>query len=97
MKRTGLRPPLIARYVGQTVTASQPRGFLPDAVDDDRVILFKASASLRLTYEIRIATFMASSRGYRLLLVVPDHAQFSDGLNAFVAEHNVVVQRGGCS
>ena len=36
-----------------------PRGVLPDAVDDSFVYLFKACSSLRLTYEIKVAAFLA--------------------------------------
>ena len=42
---------------------SHARGILPDALKDESVILIKACSELRLTYELRLATFMRSRVG----------------------------------
>jgi hypothetical protein len=50
---------------------SQARGILPDAITDREIVLLKATSYLRLTYEIRLATFMAQSKRLDLSLSVP--------------------------
>jgi hypothetical protein len=73
--------------------AMKARGILPDVVKDDVVALFKACRELRLTYEIRLATFMAVSTGRRLLLIVTDECHMSRALEGFVREHRVEIMR----
>jgi hypothetical protein len=65
------------------------RGFLPDAVDQSRVILLKACALLRLTYEIRLATYMAVQSGKTLVLGIPAAPSLSPPLIEFVDEMGV--------
>ena len=76
------------------MASAQPRALLPDAVTGDYVVLFKASAYQRLTYEIRLAAYMAKARGLVLLVSTPAHCRFSPELETFVAEHSIRVKRG---
>ena len=72
----------------------QPRGFLPDAVTEDAVVLIKAGQGvLRLTYEIRLATYMAVTRGKRAIIVAEPRATLAAPLQAFVVEHGIEVKR----
>jgi hypothetical protein len=75
------------------VTAQQ-RALLPDAVTDDYAVLLKASSYLRLTYEIRLATYMARTGSLVLLISTPSHCRFSPELEAFVTAHRIRVKRG---
>jgi hypothetical protein len=69
------------------------RGILPDALKDDVVILIKACPELRLTYELRLATFMAQQSRRRLLVVTTVDCTASPALQTFAREHGIVVQR----
>jgi len=44
------------------------RGTRPDADHNNRMLLIKACSELRLTYQIRLLTFQAESRGIKLEL-----------------------------
>src|SRR5262249_48104259 len=48
-----------------------PRGTRPDAVSGQDRYLIKNVTRLRLTYQLRLATFMASQTGTRLHVRVP--------------------------
>lgn len=67
------------------------RGFLPDAVTPDKMLLLKACSRLHLTYEIRLATFMASQTNRRLYVDIPPSASISDELRAFASEYGVAI------
>jgi len=69
------------------------RGILPDAVTDDAVVLFKACTHLRLTYEIRLATYMAKQTRRRLLLLLLPECSLDPTLQDFVGAHGIQVQR----
>jgi hypothetical protein len=68
------------------------RGILPDALTDDSVILIKACAELRLTYELRLATFMAQQTRRRLLVITSEDCTASSALQAFAREHGIVIR-----
>jgi len=63
------------------------RGSRPDAVKRDRVMLIKATSYQRLTYQIRLLTFLAAGRGAALELVVRKECRLSPDLRAFQKEH----------
>jgi hypothetical protein len=71
---------------------SQIRGILPDAVDDARVVLLKACIYLRLTYEIRTATFMAQKKNRTLVLACKKVCRFSPELESFLTKWASIVQ-----
>jgi hypothetical protein len=50
----------------------KPRGCLPDGVDKSRIILIKACSHLRLTYEIKLATYFAKQTSRRLVIAIPE-------------------------
>lgn len=70
-----------------------PRGILPDAIDGPDVILIKACSSLRLTYEIRLATFMARKAGGKVRLMVREDCFLDPALMEFAATHGLLVER----
>lgn len=61
------------------------RGARPDAVSGSTAYLFKNVTRLRLTYQIRLLTFLAKGRGDRLIIRVPRGAQLSRDLRELVA------------
>ncbi len=71
---------------------SSPRGVLPDGVDDTRVVLIKACAYLRLTYEIRLATTMAEQQRRTLVLACKKACRFSPDLERHLKQSTGVVQ-----
>jgi len=68
------------------------RGILPDAVKDDVIVLLKACPQLRLTYELRLAAFMAQQTRRRLLVVIPADCVITSTLQAFAREYDIVFQ-----
>jgi len=71
----------------------RPRAVLPDAVNKDAVFLIKACGYLRLTYEVRLATFMAKQSGRRLEVVMAGDYSLAPELAAFAKQHGVVIRR----
>ncbi len=78
---------------GITSPIDMQRGILPDALKDDTVILIKACPELRLTYELRVAAFMAQQTRKRLLVITTVDCAPSPALQAFAREHAIVIQR----
>ena len=69
------------------------RAILPDAVTDDAVVLMKACRQLRLTYEIRLATYMARQTGRRLVLLLVPECSVAASLQDFIDAHGIEVRR----
>lgn len=72
-----------------------PTGVRPDAVTETEVVLFKACRTLRLTHQIRMATFMAHSEGKKLLLVVWEGCRLAPDLEAFIADTGLIELKRG--
>lgn len=64
------------------------RGILLDGVNKKMLVLFKHCRRVRLTYEIRLATYVAKRDGLALFVACfdPDY-EVSDELEAFIGEH----------
>ncbi len=54
--------------------------------------LIKNCSELRLTYQIRLLTYMASSCGRKLVIDVPKHCQIHPTLRDFQKEHPKIVR-----
>ena len=76
------------RYTGHQAA----RGSRPDAVSGNTWYLIKATSLLRLTYQIRLLTFMAAERGARLVIRVPRSSRVSADLRAFVKVNSRVLK-----
>lgn len=61
-----------------------PRGSRPDGVSGDTALLVKSCRYLRLTYQIRLLTFMASERKMKLVLAVRKDCRLSRDLKKFL-------------
>ncbi|MDO3700957.1 hypothetical protein Q3W71_04600 [Micromonospora sp. C28SCA-DRY-2] len=68
------------------------RGSRPDVAVDGTAYLLKRVSHLRLTYQIRLLTFMAEESGERLVIRVPRQATTSDDLREFVRQHRRYVR-----
>jgi len=77
------------------ILMASARGILADAVDGGTPILIKACSRLRLTYEIKLAQYLASQSGSSVWIDVRPECKFSDELKSFIAEHGVKVTRSG--
>lgn len=75
------------------MTDEEFRAVLPDAEDGANPILFKACSTLRLTSEIKLATYFAQRDGGRLRLIVRHDCELSHELEAFAVEYDVSVER----
>lgn len=64
------------------------RGSRPDAVRNDAFFLLKNVSSLRLTYQIRLLTYLAEDSGRKLIIRVPVTCEFHETLRAFQNEHS---------
>ena len=76
----------------QTSANAVPRAIQPTFVNDEMVVLGKASPVIRNTYEIRLALYMAVSRGLRFILGVPPGAQLDPQLSRLIGERGGVVE-----
>ncbi len=87
-------PAAVAEFVRRHYAhLDMQRGILPDALKDDAVMLIKSCPELRLTYELRVAAFMAQQTRRRLLVVTTVDCTTSPALQAFAREHMIVIQR----
>ena len=71
----------------------KPRGCLPDGVDKDRFILIKACSHLRLTYEIRLATYFAKQTSRTLVLAIPKTCDLAKALIVYAKEQGIDFRR----
>jgi hypothetical protein len=71
----------------------QTRGFLPDGMDKTSIVLVKACSRLRLTYELKLATFMAQENKAQLIISISNRCQLEPTLEKFLAEHRVTVMK----
>jgi hypothetical protein len=71
-----------------------PRGVLPTYVTNDSAVLSKAAKTIRNTYEIRLALYMAKSKGLRFVLAVPPNAELDTSIASLFQEHGGEVQHG---
>ena len=67
----------------------KPRACLPDAADKNRIYLFKAASRLRLTYEIRLATFFAKNTSRILTIDIRKECILDKTLVAFANEQKI--------
>jgi hypothetical protein len=56
------------------------------------VYLFKRVSELRLTYQIRLLTFLAAERRARLIIRIPKSSRLSHDLRLFEREHSAVLK-----
>ena len=63
------------------------RGSRPDAERGGNIYLVKHVALLRLTYQIRLLTYMAEVGKKRLTIVVPHGSQMSGDMKSFAQHH----------
>jgi hypothetical protein len=70
-----------------------PRGSRPDAVGSGRWYLIKNVPLMRLSYQVRLLTYMAQQNSARLVVVLPPGARVSKDMRAFVRENPVIIQR----
>jgi hypothetical protein len=61
-----------------------PRGAKADAEIGNKLYLIKSTSELRLTYQIRMLTFMAQTRGMQLIIKLPKKARVHRVLKEFV-------------
>lgn len=79
---------MIHRYTSYQV----PRSARADAEDNKTFYLFKNVTSLRLTYQIRVLTFMARDHGRKFVIRVPTNCEVAFTLKAFQKEHSEIVR-----
>jgi hypothetical protein len=63
-----------------------PRGARPDADVAGKFYLIKNVSQLRLTYQIKILAYMASTEGQKLIVQIPKSAKIDNSLRLFVRE-----------
>ena len=80
------------RGKAQPSQSGTPRACLPDAISQDAFILCKVCSRLRLTYEIRLATFMALESQKKLRLICPPSTAISPELRTFAEQHGVSIE-----
>jgi hypothetical protein len=68
------------------------RGSRPDGQDRETAHLVKNVLELRLTYQVRLLTFLAQGSGKRLLISIPRSARISRDMRAFLEENKATVK-----
>ena len=68
------------------------RGTRPDVERMGILYLIKNCSLLRLTYQIRLLTYLATSRGRKLVINVPTKCVIHPTLRAFQKEHSKVIR-----
>lgn len=71
------------------------RGARPDAASGGTWYLIKNVSELRLTYQIRLLTFLAGEQGLRLIIRLPKSSRLSKDLRAFVKVNSAVLKVEG--
>jgi hypothetical protein len=69
----------------------KPRACLPTYVTKERVILSKAAAHLRDSYEMRLAQSFAAAKGLKLMLAVRPSVQMEPSLSAYLKQNGVQI------
>ncbi|WP_454703480.1 hypothetical protein [Achromobacter pestifer] len=68
-------------------TAHQtPRGAKPDGQFGNKIYLIKNVSKMRLTYQIKVLSYMAESQGKILIIQLPKQAAVHKSLKDFVRE-----------
>ncbi len=81
------------KTVPQPATVERtPRSILPTYVTDAMVVLSKAAPTIRNTYEIRLALFMAKSRELRFLLAIRPGARVEASVRKLLEEHGGTIE-----
>jgi hypothetical protein len=57
------------------------------------MVLIKACPELRLTYEVRVATFMSQQTRRRLEILTTVECRTTEALQSFATQHGVVIRR----
>ena len=71
----------------------EPRGIIPTYVTDERLVLAKASPTVRSTYEIRLALYFATKRNSTFTLMVLPNAVIDPNLESYLAKLGGEVRR----
>lgn len=80
--------------VGFRLTSHQvARGSRPDAVKDGRWYMIKNVPLMRLTYQVKLLTFLAAKDSARLVIILPADAALSADLRSFANQNNVQIGR----
>ena len=69
-----------------------PRGSRPDTISGGTWYLFKNASKLRLTYQIKMLTFLAKERGARVIIATPKSTRVSNDLRVFVKANSAVLK-----
>jgi len=72
---------------------AKPRSILPDAMNEEAFFLIKACSFLRLTYEVRLATFFALENKRKLHIVMTHDYKLSPALEAYAHQYGITIRR----
>jgi hypothetical protein len=69
-----------------------PRGARADAEVGDNLYLIKSVSQLRLTYQIKMLTYMAQMRNKKLIIRLPKAARVHESLKTFVSDMDGLIK-----
>jgi hypothetical protein len=69
-----------------------PRGARADAEVGDKLYLIKSVSQLRLTYQIKMLTYMAQIRNKKLIIRLPKAAKVHESLKTFVRDMDGLIK-----
>ena len=67
----------------------KPRGCLPDGVNNSRIVLIKACLHLRLTYEIKLATYFAKQTSRTPAIAISEKCDLAKALIVYAKEQGI--------
>jgi hypothetical protein len=68
------------------------RGARPDAEVNNKLYLIKNVSEMRLTYQIKLLTYLAQLRAKKLIVQLPSQANVHASLRDFVRSHGGIVE-----
>lgn len=68
------------------------RGSLPDAETHNKIILIKRCSELRVTYQIKLLTYLAHQKQKKLVIELPKGAKIHRSLKEFRKQHSKLIK-----
>ncbi len=69
-----------------------PRGAMADAEVDNKMYLIKRVSQLRLTYQIRMLTYIAKEQNKKLIIQLPETTKIHGSLRGFIRDASGLIK-----
>ena len=69
-----------------------PRGTKPDEETNSKIFLLKSCSELRLTYQIKLLTYLALQKKKKLIIEIPKNCRIHESLMDFRKQHSKTIK-----